>query len=398
MAGPPIRRTKKVAPKPPPQPAPGSDGSYESDMAIGEAAKENSQTNMNLTGNANPNQTYQDYVDAWHLAHPFALQDNGPGGPNGQPFAQPEQPLSEGDWNAQHTTPEHIYTENQGSYNTGPTAPAGPAQPSLADVMQGLLNGAPTMNGVDMTQPGQNEQWWATHGSQFDQTPLETQLARDTLAKYGNGTQLPASPDLGTYYDDAERRAQEKLDQTMAARGSYGSSYAADQNSDMYAQMEADRAKNEAQYNLQRDQAQRGWLQTLGGLAQGGDNGTLSFLNAASNASHVAQESTRDRGNDAVQNTLAWGKTLSDLLGNYTSGKISADNDILDKETALNLGLPTAGLGDATYNKGMHTNDTSDVNNQVANWWKFGSSLPSLPQKGGDFTPQMTAYDYYSKG
>lgn len=121
-------------------------------------------------------------------------------------------------------------------------------------------------------------------------TPNGTNYSQQYYQQYGGAPQLSA--DLAPYYQDAERRANEQINQQMAARGMFGSSAAADQGREAMVQLEAQRAKDEAQYGLQRAGELRGWEQLGGQLA--GQSDQQSLANA--------------------QNKLAWTTGIGDLL------------------------------------------------------------------------------------
>jgi hypothetical protein len=86
-----------------------------------------------------------------------------------------------------------------------------------------------------------------------------------------NMPNLSAGPGLEPYYDNAQRRASEKIRTDMASRGMLGSSATNDMNAEMITNLEAEKANREADYALARAAEDRGWQTTGGNLASSAD-------------------------------------------------------------------------------------------------------------------------------
>jgi hypothetical protein len=68
-----------------------------------------------------------------------------------------------------------------------------------------------------------------------------------------------APADMGAYYDNAARKANEQITKQMSAQGQYGSSASGDMISEAMTNLAAERAKAEAQYGLDRSAESRAW-------------------------------------------------------------------------------------------------------------------------------------------
>lgn len=127
--------------------------------------------------------------------------------------------------------------------------------------------------------PGQGETFATsavdTYGN--GKNPQPTNNAYDAYKlTLGDRPDIAADPGLTPYFNNAERRAGEDINKAMASRGLYGSSAATDQLSEMYQNMEGQKASQEANYHLQRLGEQRAWDNLSGDLAKGADTSSLA--------------------------------------------------------------------------------------------------------------------------
>lgn len=123
---------------------------------------------------------------------------------------------------------------------------------------------------------------------------------------------LASDPGLDPYYQNAQRKALEGINQNAAARGVYGSSAAMDMGNEAITNLRAEQANREADYNLQRMAEQRGW-EGLGGQLAGQQSASqLGWAQGMGNLGLGAEgmDLARQQGagslyGDAQQNALA---------------------------------------------------------------------------------------------
>lgn len=290
------------------------------------------------------------------------------------------------------------------SAGTGAAVPAG-LQPGVAQPQLKSLNQAgPTAAAQNWTN---NESAWnSPSGGETNTWGLvdqftdpnnrvkTTQNSQDWLGQFqGAMPNIAAEPGFGAYFDNAKRRAQESINQTMAARGAYGSSAANDQTSRAFADLEGQRALKEADYNLQRLGEQRAWQGLGGSLAGQADNNSLqrsqqeqswvdmlnkmgidasqlglSRLNAGQDAATSATAAERARGQDYFNNQLAQGDRIADLIKSITVPAI--DNDA---ELATNASSAGVAQGNqAANNERTNAQDTVNLVNTAASIYGAG--------------------------
>ncbi len=212
-----------------------------------------------------------------------------------------------------------------------------------------------------------------------------TQNTQDWFSQYkGQMPSISSEPGFGAYFDNAKSRAEESINQAMAARGAYGSSAANDQTARAFTDLEGQRALKEADYNLQRLAEQRGW-QSLGGqLAGSADSNSLASAglekdwasllgqlgldasqlglgrtNAGMDAAIAAQGAQRQRGQDYFNNQLSVADRMADL---YKSTILPAlDNDAAMMENASSGGVAQG--NQAAANERTNMQDSVDAFN-----------------------------------
>jgi hypothetical protein len=261
----------------------------------------------------------------------------------------------------------------------------------------------PQMEGVDMTVMGPGQQNWEdnkgvynTPGSgevnnlgllaQFQDPNNRVQVnnrQNDWFNHFqGHMPDIASDPGLAAWYDNAEKRSTENINRIMAARGAYGSSAANDQVSRGITDLEADKAKNEAQYNLQRLAEQRAWEGLGGNLASGADtqNNTmgdqqrqwvellsklgidaeklgLDRTNAGQDAANSAENFKNTRFQNYVNNETTSGDRLADIIRRHLGSLLSDD-------TAIEGDASSGGVaeGNATLtNEGKNAQDTLNL-------------------------------------
>ena len=182
-------------------------------------------------------------------------------------------------------------------------------------------------------------------------------------------------PGLSAYFDNAKARAAESINKSAAATGAYGASSANDQTARAFSDLEAQRAFKEADYALQRAAEDRAW-QGLGGELAGGadshsgavsederrwadllsgmggqvDDAELRRLNAAMDASGLAQGAERTRGQDYFNNTAAAGDRFSDQQLRIMLQALGVDPELFLAESSGNVAQGNAALQNETSN------------------------------------------------
>lgn len=178
---------------------------------------------------------------------------------------------------------------------------------------------------VDISQPGANEQAWEQHGGKFFQPGPASEwnrlysnlyssptAAEDLWTQQGNqplrndarteydafGARRPniaKEPGFGSYYDQAEKRLAQTMNRQLGARGMFGSTMGADQLGLSIADLRADQAKNEAQYNLDRLAEERGWTELGGTMGRNADLSEREGLNTRTTMAANASTAEQDR-------------------------------------------------------------------------------------------------------
>jgi hypothetical protein len=258
-----------------------------------------------------------------------------------------------------------------------------------------------TLEGLDFTKPGAAEAYYAEHQGFYDQPTLSQMFAEQQLndpratSRYAEEAYknfAGSSPaNMDPYYENARRKATEQINQTMAARGTYGSSAANDLIREAYENLAADQANREAQYGLQRgglmgqlggaaDASLRSNLGTLGGLAGQGDAAALARIQGGMGAAQTAQGAQRTRGQDAFMNQLTYGNALSDILGQDMGMIGNYDQATLDKIINLNTGAATEGANQARMTADRTHQNVADFGGAVKDAIKIKQAYDQLQQ------------------
>lgn len=254
-------------------------------------------------------------------------------------------------------------------YGSGPGVQSGQTQPQLASVNQ-------SGPGTGESYYGNNKQVWqspsygevnaqgiANQYSDTNNRPAVSNNSQDWYSQYaGNMPSIASDPGLDPYYNNAEKRSTEAINQATAARGAYGSSAANDQISRGITDLEADKAQHEAQYNLQRLAEQRAWQSLGGNLAGQSDQNSLAQnqneqgwagllgklgldasqfglqrTNAGMDAAGNAQGMNRSRGNDYFNQQLAMGDRMSDLMRSIYLPALDNDASMMSDASSGNI-------------------------------------------------------------
>ncbi len=167
---------------------------------------------------------------------------------------------------------------------------------------QSLSETLAPMMAQNLMAPGAGQQFWANAQNlppaQLDQVrrTLSSNIGRNDFAARqlqqlnASRPDIAADPGLGPYYENAERRALESIDQASAAAGGYGSSMAGDQRSEAITNLNAERANREADYNLRRLAEQRMFDTAAMQGALGASNALTGWTQAATGRGRAITE------------------------------------------------------------------------------------------------------------
>lgn len=201
-------------------------------------------------------------------------------------------------------------------------------------------------------QQGFGDQWWNKNQGEFGQ-PGAAENYQQKFQDKSEGL----SANLDPYYDRAKERAFADIDKSFGARGMFGSSAATGQIGQTAADLEAQKARDEANYGLSRAAEQRAWqglggnlagqaqqgelarLMGAGGLAQGFDANALNRVNSGMNAAMGAQDARRQRVQDMFGNVSAPGMALFGMQGQYLPQMIQNDQALMDASMLFGTGM-----------------------------------------------------------
>lgn len=232
--------------------------------------------------------------------------------------------------------------------------------------------------------------------NQFSDPNNRPQLTNNSQNFYNQFMQnmptVSSDPGYGAYFQHAKDRSAESINQTMAARGAYGSSAANDQISRAYSDLDAQQAEKEADYNLRRLGEQRAWNELGSHAASSADTSSVNnsaenrswedFLgklgldasklgmdrtNAGQDAANAASAEKSRVAQDAFNNELAKGDRLSENTLRITMQALGMDSELIDKILSGGIAAGTTAAN----------NETTNANNTLA----FGDAAI----KGFDF-------------
>lgn len=200
------------------------------------------------------------------------------------------------------------------------TAPnAQPQIPGYSDPSQ-----IQTPQGWDFTAPGVGEQYF---NYALDQSQNRAPTSNNAQGAYQNF--LNTSPaDMNPYYDAARRRFTQGTNTQLAARGVYGSSVGEDQLMEGLGNLNAQQAKDEADYGLSRNQLGGSLASSSDRSSLAGSQNDLSYMSALGGMANSAQDQRRQRGQDYFNNTMA----LTGAATGYANGGY---NNLLQDDQSL---------------------------------------------------------------
>jgi hypothetical protein len=210
-------------------------------------------------------------------------------------------------------------------------------------------------HGQDFFQAGPAQQWNDMHGGEFLK-PDANQQAWDRFQRQGtmrNDSQteydafgkrrpnIATEPGYGSYYDNAVKNTLGSLNTELAARGAYGSSVGLGQVGKSVTDLRSQqaKAKEEAQYNLDRLAEQRQW-DTLGGsLARNSDLTRQGNLDTTGTLANNASQSRMAGLIGGANSAVAAGNERMNGLVNGIGGAVNVDQSRTNRiQTALDIG------------------------------------------------------------
>jgi hypothetical protein len=182
---------------------------------------------------------------------------------------------------------------------------------------------------------------------------------------------------MDPYYDQASKLASAKIDNAMAARGSYGSSNATGQIGAAEVALRAQQAKDEAGYGLSRF-AQEGSL--AGQADQQGNvaNGIqYQWTKGLADLATSDQQQGQDRNQNLWNNNYSLAAAKAGIYGAGANGAIQDVNAATDAAENAKMGVATDALSNANTNANTSNAVTSGLLNSgaagVNNYVKYNS-------------------------
>jgi len=230
-------------------------------------------------------------------------------------------------------------------------------------------------SGIDLTQQGKGESYIDSILKSYEQSgaPQVGNQSQATLDRFRQSQ--PANTD--PYYDYASKMASAKIDNAMAARGSYGSSNATGQIGAAEVALRAQQAKENAGYGLARF-AQEGSL--AGQADQQGNvaNGIqYQWTKGLADLATKDQELGQDRNQNLWNNNFSLAAAKAGIYGAGATGAINDVNAATDAAENAKQGTATDALSNANSNANASNGVTSGLLNAAAqgtsNYLKYNS-------------------------
>lgn len=212
---------------------------------------------------------------------------------------------------------------------------------------------------------GPLESFWSSIAGKFNNAPTTSNNAQGAYETYmRDRPTLPEDAGVGKFYENAETRATDRLNQQFAARGAYGSSVSQGQIGQTVGDLEASRAEDEAKYRLARGALEQQWA---GGLAPAARSADLSSLAASQNEldwlkgggilANLAQASGMDRARLGLEAAGAADRSRLARLG--LGADVAGATDTGDLNSLI------AGMNAAFGAEGLSRGESSDAFTQM---------------------------------
>jgi len=257
------------------------------------------------------------------------------------------------------------FAPRQVGVGAGTTAPVAITDSPVSGSMNARSNSNPAL-----AQEGQREGWWgdtqgeyrnARYGEDFARGATELGMAQmgpdNTANQYFQQfqNQIGQDPGLGAYYDRAKTRTSADMNQQLASRGAYGSSVGLGMVGDAMAGLDAQRAKEEADYMLQQQdlggllagQAGRSmmdWTGRLSDVALGGDRAAMERLSQGMIGATSADAGFLDRDRAMWDQIFGATGMATGTIGGIQGNELTADQDLFESARNIELGYGAEGL------------------------------------------------------
>jgi len=250
-------------------------------------------------------------------------------------------------------------------------------QPAAAAPAQSSAAATPFQSsGVDLTQQGKGESYIDSILQHYGEAgvPQVGNESKNTLESFRSSQPADMSP----YYDYASKLASSKIDNAMAARGSYGSSNATGQIGAAEVALRAQEARDNAQYGLSRF-AQEGSL--AGAADQQGNvaNGIqYQWTKGLGDMAMNDQQAGQDRNQNLWNNNFQLAAAKAGVYGAGASGAINDVNAATDAAENAKQGNATDALSIANSNANSSNAVTAGLlnsaNTAANNYIKYKAS------------------------
>jgi hypothetical protein len=240
-----------------------------------------------------------------------------------------------------------------------------------------------------MTAPGAGQTYQADTASMFGSHAGGGNAINQVLSGFEK-PDIANDPGLAAYYDLAKKRALASIDQNSATRGTYGSSAALGQGADAMATLEAQKAKEEAAYNLNRLAEQRQWEQLHGSLAKSAEESALGWATEGGNLAMSAEDLARGKQKDAIDAALGMDEgEFNRAMGGISAAK-AADAGALG---GLDLALEAAGQAGSARNARVGTLWNAQTGNTSAAMGGLGDLMNKALSGELDLTDESVKAD-----
>lgn len=217
--------------------------------------------------------------------------------------------------------------------------------------------------GSGFLAPGESTGYWQGVAGQFNGGgPMVSNNAQGAYDSYMKSMpDINPDANLGAYYDNARTRQTQDMNRELGSRGAYNSSAALDQIAQGNATLNAQQAKDEGQYGLDRAST-LGNLAAIGGnLASGADTSSrssadskLGYLRTGGELAHTSTQDELARVTGAVDAGATVDRVEIEKLRTAADIALSGQrehNDIGQNafKNAIDLGAKTAGVAQQAY-------------------------------------------------
>ena len=171
--------------------------------------------------------------------------------------------------------------------------------------------------------------------------------ANQYFQQYQN--QIGQDPGLGAYYDRAKARTAATMNQQLASRGAYGNSVGIGLVGEAVAGLDAQRAKEEADYMLaqqdlggllagQAGKSMMDWTGQLSDISLGGDRAAMERLSTGLVGATAADAGLLDRDRATWDKVFGATGMATGIIGSIQGNELMSDQQLFDTIMAMDLG------------------------------------------------------------